>query len=93
MSRGHTEGPVPVQGHPVVAALVPQRVFKVFDKIAMPRQEETSGMDLVLEGLDLYSYGLPSARDQSIESLNGSDRGNRTVNESRRNRRATEENT
>ena len=52
MARGHTECPVPVRGRPVVAALVPQRVFKVFDKIAMPWQEETGEVDLVLEGLD-----------------------------------------
>jgi len=43
---GHTEGPVPVWGHSGIAALVLQRVFKMLDKITMPRQEEPGEVNL-----------------------------------------------
>ena len=44
--QGHTKGPVPVWGRSCVPAFVPQRVFKMFDEIAMPWQEEPGEVNL-----------------------------------------------
>lgn len=45
--KERTEGPVPVWGHSGVATLAPQRVFKMFDEIAVPWQEESGEVNLI----------------------------------------------
>ena len=50
----HTKGPVPVWGRSIVAALVPQRVLEMLDKIPMPRQKQPSEVNLVRRWLDSH---------------------------------------
>ena len=52
MGMGSTFGPIPIRGCPFVAALLDERIFKVLDKISVPREELSREMDLFV-GLEV----------------------------------------